>query len=111
MLQCGGRTGEGHVVLPASEHHEHRQVGLAVSGVCGPIDRHHLVWCPHHVFAPQIAMLPRRMVVLVEIIRTTPRHDGVGRGAGQSVEARCRELGDRGQPLIGIAIAPVLRWF
>jgi hypothetical protein len=90
----------------AAEQREHRQVGRAVTGVRSGVDQHHPVGCPHHVAAPQIAVQPGRLVIVVEVARTATCHDGVDRGPGRSIEPRRRELGHRDEPLLGVEIAP-----
>ena len=101
-------AGNDGVVVRAAEQREHRQVGLAVTSVRGRVDQHHPVGCPHHVAAPQVAVQPGRFVVVirVEVARAAALGDGVDRGTGRSIEPRRRELGHRGQPLVGVEVAP-----
>ena len=77
-----------------------------MTAVRGRVDQHYSAWCPHHIAAPQIAVQPRRPVIVVEIACAATRDDGVDRGTGRSIESRRREFGHRDQSLLGVEVAP-----
>ena len=60
-------AGQDGFVVRATEQRKHRKVRLAMTGVSSRVDQHHAVGCPHHVAAPEVAMQPRRTVLVVEI--------------------------------------------